>query len=146
MRERALVSSAPSRICGVGRKPHATNTWVGALESKTIRFALLLKAFPPWLCEVQSFKTLDTSDAQSRARVIARRKRAVRGEHQGRALRGQGAMGEKETFFGAFLAFTKKVPAGRRTAEALALLDDIKSKVPGCPLSRGMTSRSEKVA
>jgi len=30
-------------------------------------------------------------------------------------------MGERETFFGAFLAFTKKVPAGRRTAEALDL-------------------------
>src|SRR6185295_5336442 len=32
----------------------------------------------PWLCEVQTYKNLDTGHAQSGARVIARRKRAVR--------------------------------------------------------------------
>ena len=53
-----------------------------------------------------------------RTRVIARRKRAVRGEHQGRALRGQHPMGEKKVFFGDFLSPDKKLPAGRRTAEA----------------------------
>jgi hypothetical protein len=79
-----------------------------------------LAVLAPWLCAVESFKILYTGRAQAQM-VIARRKHAVRGEHQGRALRGQHPMGEKRTFFGYFLAFTKKLPAGRRTAEALAL-------------------------
>ena len=47
--------------------------------------------------------------------------RAVRSEHQGRALCGQRPVGEKESFFGDFLPIGKKLPAGRRTAEAFAL-------------------------
>jgi hypothetical protein len=71
------------------------------------------------------------------SRVIARRKRAVRGEHQGRALRGQCPLGERKSFFGDFLPISKKSPASRRIAEALVFqLKNIKSKDPRFPLPR----------
>ena len=47
--------------------------------------------------------------------------RAVRSQQHGRAVCGQGPLREKKTFFGDFLASTKKLPASRRIAEALAL-------------------------
>ena len=67
------------------------------------------------------YKILYTGHLQSVTRVHARRDARVRDQQHGRAVRGQRPMREKRTFFGAFLAFTKKVPAGRRTAEALDL-------------------------
>jgi len=72
---------------------------------------------------VQSFKTLYTGRAQERTRVIARRMRAVRSQHQGRAVCGRRPLGERKSFFGDFLPISKKLPAGRRTAEALALAE-----------------------
>jgi hypothetical protein len=41
-------------------------------------------------------------------------------------------MREKETFFGYFLPFSKKLPAGRRTAEAVDL-DDTSHKTEALP-------------
>ena len=91
----------------------------------------------PALRAVKHYKKLDTGHRQSATRVIARRKRAVRSQHQGRAVCGQRPVGEKKTFFGAFLASTKKVPAGRRTAEALDLKQPDKQKAKaGFPLPR----------
>src|SRR6201999_2059418 len=78
--------------------------------------------------------------------VIARREARVRNQQHGRAVCGQRPLGEKKTFFGYFLASTKKLPAGRRTAEALDLINQTtKSKVAGFPLSREWRSRAKRV-
>jgi hypothetical protein len=58
-----------------------------------------------------SFKKLDTGHAQSAATVVARRDARVRSQQHGRAVCGQRPLREKETFFGDFLPFSKKLPA-----------------------------------
>src|SRR5262245_30318125 len=67
------------------------------------------------------YKTLYTGHLQSVTRVIARRDARVRSQQHGRAVCGQRPVGEKESFFGDFLPISKKLPAGRRTAEACDL-------------------------
>src|SRR6185437_5183340 len=79
----------------------------------------LFTASPLWLSAVQSFKTLDTSNA--RVQNEGDRAQEARGPctDQGCPFTDKAVREKKRTFFGAFLAFTKKVPAGRRTAEAV---------------------------
>jgi hypothetical protein len=74
--------------------------------------------------------------------VIARTMRAVRSEHQGRALCGQRPVREKETFFGDFLPFSKKLPASRRIAEAFALERTVTAS-HWIPAFAGMTSKRD---
>ena len=84
---------------------------------------------------MKSYKTLDTGHRQSVTRVIARRDARVRSQQHGRAVCGQRPVGEKESFFGDFLPISKKLPAGRRTAEAFDLMQS-ESKVAEFPLSQ----------
>jgi hypothetical protein len=72
---------------------------------------LALKPRRPWLRAVESFKKLDTGRAQSATTVVARRDARVRSQQHGRAVCGQRPLREKETFFGDFLPFSKKLPA-----------------------------------
>ena len=76
----------------------------------------------PALSAVKSYKTLDTGHRQSVTRVIARRDARVRSQQHGRAVCGQRPVGERKSFFGDFLPISKKLPAGRRTAEALLVV------------------------
>jgi hypothetical protein len=48
------------------------------------------------------------------SRVIARRKRAVRSQHQGRAVCGQHPTRTTQVFFGDFLSQDKKLPAAKQ--------------------------------
>src|SRR5262249_28093433 len=80
-----------------------------------------LRPHRPWLCAVESFKTLYIGHLEAVTRVIARRDARVRSQQHGCAVCGQRPVGEKESFFGDFLPISKKLPAGRRTAEAFDL-------------------------
>src|SRR6201991_899719 len=77
-------------------------------ERKAFDLAYSLTAMALCLC---FYKTLDTGHRQSVTRVVARRDARVRDQQHGRAVRGQRPRGEKKTFFGDFLPFSKKLPA-----------------------------------
>src|ERR1700743_1030793 len=72
---------------------------------------MLLQASPPMASCLCFYKTLSTGHLQERTRVVARREARVRSQQHGRAVCGQRPLGEKETFFGDFLPFSKKLPA-----------------------------------
>src|ERR1700710_1682650 len=70
--------------------------------------------------------------------------RAVRSQQHGNAVCGHGTPREKQTLFGDFLPFSKKLPASRRIAEAFSSKTEQQSKVAGFqrPLER-RASRSK---
>jgi hypothetical protein len=62
------------------------------------------------------------------SRVIARRKRAVRSQHQGRAVCGQHPMRTTQVFFGDFLSPDKKLPAAKQRKLCLSKTQKFKGK------------------
>jgi len=52
---------------------------------------------------------------------------------------------KKKSFFGDFLPISKKLPAGRRTAEALALRHQHQEQSRWIPAFAGMTIKSDKL-
>jgi hypothetical protein len=88
----------------------------------------------PRIRQTKTIRTRDAFREQLAITVIARWERAVRSQHMD-VLSEDNTLGEQKTVFGDFLSSNKKLPAGRRTAEALALAQKIKREVTGFRLS-----------
>ena len=87
------------------RRPHPQNQQNPPLQTK------LLHPPHPGLVQSRVSRFFIPVARRLRSTVVARRDARVRDQQHGRAVRGQHPMREKQTFFGDFLPFSKKLPA-----------------------------------